>query len=222
MTDTYHSWVNRFELLTKYLLLALLFSCENEKENQLNLDILDQHKAYIIYRGTDTKQGFYAKDFNVKDTLATHVGLLFRQREEWVTYHVYDTKNPDTDLKIESLNDFLDVDDGHVYYLSILEIRGIYAEKLEKLISILDQYKNFKIQFDRSFMSDEPTKLYCSEFVVEVLSGVDSLQYRVQQHKKELLGVYKLYFQQDSLEYYPVDAFRNNPNFREVGEWYLE
>jgi len=182
---------------------------------------LDTKSAYLVFRGTDTKEGFFARDFNIKDSLSSHVGIAISIDKSWNVYHVLENENSTSDYNKDSFKRFLNKKQNEVFYYSLWELKTLTDDKIEILKNILNQYESKQVVFDRSFSKDS-TKLYCSEFVCEVLKTVDSVMYDFKYFKRELKGVYKTYFNKDTLEYYPVDMFKYNQNFSKIHEWNIE
>lgn len=179
---------------------------------------LNEENAYLVFRGTNTKEGFFARNFNIKDTLSSHVGLAIYTNDDWYIYHVLEVEKTLSDYNIDTLDSFLNKREDEVFYYSFWELSTLNSRKIDKLKFILNQYKSRRIIFDRSFKKDS-TKLYCSEFICKVLNTVDSTLYNFEYSKRELKGIYKTYFNKDTLEYYPVDMFQYNDNFEKIYEW---
>ncbi len=192
-------------------------TCQNE-QMLFDQSKLNTKNAYLIFRGTNTKEGFFARDFNIKDTLSSHVGIAIYNEKAWSVYHVLENKNATTDFNKDDFKYFLSKEHDEVFYYSLCELTTLADYKIDTLKNILNQYESKQVVFDRSFSKDSK-KLYCSEFVCEVLSTVDSNVYNFEYYKRELKGIYKTYFNKDTLEYYPVDMFKYNKNFNRVYEW---
>lgn len=47
----------------------------------------DEH-IYVFTRSTTNKKGFIAEDFNIKDSLSTHVGIGFFENGKYQVYNV--------------------------------------------------------------------------------------------------------------------------------------
>lgn len=206
-------------LITAILILLLCTSsCQNNRDLFFGHLVLDTKNAYLVFRGTDTKEGYFARDFNIKDTLSSHVGIAIYSDEVWSVYHVLENKNTPNDFNKDTFKNFLNKKQDEVFYYSIWELTTLTDNKIDTLKHILNQYESKQVIFDRSFGKDSK-KLYCSEFVCEVLSTVDSSMYNFKYFKRDLRGIYKKYFNKDTLEYYPVDMFMYNQNFNKIHEW---
>lgn len=56
-------------------------------------NILDENKAYLLFRGTKTKEGIVSSSYNVFNSRASHVGFLFFVNEKWVVYHIVENSS---------------------------------------------------------------------------------------------------------------------------------
>ncbi len=106
--------------------------------------------------------------------------------------------------------------------ISLWEIESITFSKKSKLIKTLIQYENKYIEFDRTFNHTDSTKLYCSEFVNNVLKKVDSLKFNFPINNIKLNSFYSRIIKQDSLKYYPVDVFQYNKHIKFINEWDID
>lgn len=195
--------------MIKYLFLliccVIFVSCTYSNNSIINFETLNKEKSFIIFRGTKTKQGFYARDFNIKDTLSSHVGLLmFKKGIGWRVFHVSDYNDIVTDFREMSIVSFLN-EEEKITSASVWEVN---ISKRIKLLNELESYHSKKIIFDKYFSLKDSTRLYCSEFVCNVLKKVDSSKYNYPFEQRELKGIYKTYFRRDTLKYYPVDIFQ--------------
>ncbi|WP_296381044.1 hypothetical protein [Winogradskyella sp.] len=201
------------------LVAILFFGCSNEYKRQVVNLGLNKEKAYLIFRGTNTKEGFFAREFNIKDTLSSHVGFTLFDSSRWNVFHVLENKNSTTDYNVEILDGFLNKEKNKVFYYSLWEIESLKLEEIDSLRKIIKRYKSKKITFDKNFSHKDSTKLDCSEFICEALNKINSDKFNFEFHKRELKGIYKTYFKKDTLEYYPVDMFQSNANFKFFFEW---
>jgi len=198
--------------------LFYLLSCNSNKKNFWSEIKLKQDDIYIVFRGTDTKQGFFARDFNIKDTLSSHVGLLLFDKNNWFVYNVSDFKDNLSDFRKQSIEDFFDLEEEKISSASLWKIE-LDSSPTKHLSEILKEYESLNIKFDKYFTLKDSSKLYCSQFMKEVLFQIDSVKFNIKTRKRELKGIYKTYFQKDTLEYYPVDVFQLNKNIKKIKEW---
>lgn len=70
-------------------------------------NLLSNKSIYIVYRATKNKQNTIAKNFNIKDSLMTHVGLGLVNAGKLEIYNVSNVKksNNESALLKESLED---------------------------------------------------------------------------------------------------------------------
>lgn len=204
-------------------LFVLILSCNSKPKSFFWKGVVsDSTQVYIAYRGTNTKQGFLANDFNMKDSLSSHVGLLLSKNNNWQVYNVIETKDSLSDFKEQSLEQFYDVDKEKIFYASFWKIKHIDSLNLSKLKKLIGIYEAKNIIFDKSISLNDSTKLYCSEFIRNILYETDSTLFDINPVKIGLKGLYKAYFRSDTLEYYPVDIFQQDSNFSKVKEWNFE
>jgi len=213
-----------FRRLLKYLHIisfVALFSC-NKTNFQYDNILLDEEQIYIVYRGTKTKLGNIARDFNLKDKFSSHVGFLIFKNNTWLVYHVLDENDNQSDLRIHKIKDFLDINKERVFYASLWKINTCGSKEVKAIREYIMDYEDLKIVFNRNFSTNEPNRLYCSEFIVKVLRKSDTLKYKFEKSKLKLTGVFKSYLGRDTLSYYPVDIFQDNKKFIFVKEWKLK
>ncbi|MEZ4793801.1 MAG: hypothetical protein R2783_10150 [Gelidibacter sp.] len=183
---------------------------------------MNRNYLYIAYRGTKTKQGFFARDFNINDTLSSHVGLLLYCNNDWYVYNVNDFKDGLSDFRKQKIEEFYDLEEERILSASFWKIEGIDSLNRNKILKKLEKYEKMTIQFDRYFTLDNPKKIYCSQFVCNILEQTDSVKFRFDTRRRKLKGIYKSYFRKDTLEYYPVDIFQTNAHIKKIKEWTFE
>ncbi len=205
----------------KYLQIisfVFLFNCSKTSYDYSNL-LLDEEQVYIVYRGTETKLGGIARGFNLNDSFSSHVGFLIFKNNTWLVYHVLDKNDNQSALRIQKMKDFFDIKKERVFYASLWKINTCSSKETKGIREYIMDYEDLKIVFNKNFSTNEPNRLYCSEFIVKVLYKSDSLKYKFEKSKRKLTGVFKSYLGRDTLSYYPVDVFQNNNNFKFLKEW---
>ncbi|HNQ26383.1 MAG TPA: hypothetical protein PKL92_00495 [Aquaticitalea sp.] len=205
-------------LLAIVPIIFCLFSCKNKTSDFWNNAQLEETNAYIAYRGTETKQGFFARDFNLKDTLSSHVGILLYDEDNWLVFNVSDFKDGGSDFRKQNIRDFYGLAEEKINSASLWRI-DLDSTEVMKLKMLIHTYESRFINFDRYFTLNDSTKLYCSQFVKDVLVQTDSSNFHFEPVKRALGGIYKSYFRKDTLEYYPVDLFQSNDRIKKIGEW---
>lgn len=195
----------------------VIISINYAQNENLKMECLNNDSVYIVCRSTSNKKNIIAKDFNIKDTLITHVGLGLYLRGEMKIYNVSINKKNKmgSSLIKESISEFKNIKD--ITYISIWK-KCISKIQLKNLKKDLKSYENKVIDFDSNFkLIEEDLSLYCSEFVYLLLkkSGILNIDYSPQ--KKKLNGMYKTILG-ENFEYVSVDFFQLNENFKKVFE----
>ena len=117
-----------YKILQIGALLIIVANCKNENsKNFFWKDVqLNEQQVYLVFRGTKSKEGFFAKDFNISDTLSSHVGMLINDKTKWEIYHIIDFKDKNrSDFRKQSLKDFFDSKKEDINYVSFWEIDNI-------------------------------------------------------------------------------------------------
>lgn len=208
--------------LFMYLLLmpVYLSSCKNEdNEPYKHHKNLDESKAYLIFRGTESKEGIIARKYNIKDTNVTHVGIFLSENNQWSVYHVANQTVNDSSFVKEPFGSFIDPKKENIKYFSIWEILMSESE-IKNLRNHISDFEKQKIVFDNQFIFYND-KYYCSEFVCDVLRNVNQKKFDFEIYKKKLNNLESIYLRRDSLEYYPVDVFLYNSHFKMIEEQFL-
>ena len=202
-----------------WCLCITLVHCK-KKDFDINIDILDKEKCYLVFRGTNTKEGLVSKAYNISNNKPTHIGICIFQDSEWIVYHVLSPRKKDvTALINESFDAFFDVRKESICNASIWLINNITTSETSKLRKQLHKYEQIKLEFDLTFKSKDTTKLYCSKFVNDVLMYVNSKKFKFETYKAKLKPLHSVYLAQDSLEYYPVDLFQFTEHILLLKEW---
>ena len=199
------------------LLIIVIFSFRKSSSLDTrikNLDFEDQ-TIYLIQRGTTGKLGNLAKDYNIKNKYASHLGIGFIENNTLKIYHIYVDKNQNNNnLYVENIDEFIKPKD--LNYLSIWQLKNFDPEKFNTIKKTLEQSEKENILFDYSF--DENNKAYyCSEYIVKELkkSHIEIMS----DHQKSLIGMAKQILKKDTLTYFPVDGFENTNTASKIFEW---
>lgn len=199
----------------KYKLLIFIFISFYIELYSQN-EIVTKNSIYIFTRSTAMKADYIAKDFNLIDTLSTHIGVGIKKDNEYIIYNVSNEKIiENTALICENLDTFLDVE-GLLYY-SIWEYKGTSLES-ENFRKILKNYLKTKIVFDYDFVLQKDNELYCSEFVQQILQQINEKKFYFRPIKKELNQFYKTALKRGIIEYIPVDFFTQIDHFIKIKE----
>ena len=191
-----------------------------KKDFGLRSDILDKEKCYLVFRGTNTKEGLVSKEYNISNKKPTHVGICVFQDSKWIVYHVLSPrKKNSTALIYEKFDIFFDVRKESIYNASIWVIDDLTTSEILRLRTQLSKYEQVHLKFDLSFKSKDTTKLYCSKFVKDVLTNVNNKKFKFETSKVKLKPLHSVYLAQDSLEFYPVDLFQKSNRILLLKEW---
>lgn len=181
----------------------------------------DKESLFVICRGTKTKSGLIAKNFNLSDTNATHVGIAFERFNNLRIFNVTNEKYKDENaLRVDSLASFIENED--IYYLSIWKI-NTSPEEFKLAMTFIDRELEKKIQFDYNFRISDDDTLYCSEFCIRLLKFINSEKFKFNPQKKELKSLLlEAVLKRKILNYFPVDFFTLNKNFSHIASFYLK
>lgn len=177
----------------------------------------NSQSLFLVCRSTKSKQQIIATDFNLKDSLITHVGLGIIENEILQVVNVSNFKlnvNKSALIK-ESFSSFIDLKD--ISYVSIWKLE-ISKKQLIKLKIILNSYSSKIIKFDNFFVLDEKNELYCSEFVFKVLQELNSNKIKFEPIRKELNDFYAKALRRKHITYIPVDFFLTIPKIKKIYE----
>lgn len=214
----------KFTLFFLLIWIILSGSCENSKTNLTFLSDLnlDTQKIYLIFRGTNSKQGNTAKKFNLNDSLVSHVGISYHNGADWRVFHVLNIKNDSySDLNVESLDTFFNLKNNNTYYGSIWQVNNLNYIEIQQIKNQIENLLKLQIKFDESFSSTKETELYCSEFIFSLFNSLNTDKFLFEMHKVKLETLHSYLLKKDSLEYYPVDIFLKNENIKKVKEWHF-
>ena len=189
-------------------------ACWFENSTRQMLHKLDKQSVYLIFRGTQSKEGLIVKDFNIKDSKATHVGILLYQIPGWHVAHVMQTHSKN-DFLFQPAEDFLAAE-NKIKYVSLWKIAGFGKNEIAKLEKVFDSLKTEKIGFDLTFTGRLDSKKYCSEFVCEALQAAKEGCFHFPKYVKRLSPAESIFLKRDSLYYYPVDIFQTDRRFTKI------
>lgn len=198
----------------KFTIIFLIFFINEIKSQEVINSI------FIFTRCTGLKVEYIAKDFNLIDTLSTHVGIGLKVNNEYKIYNVSnDVKIQNSSLICENLESFINLEDIKYYSIWELNVNDI---EMKMISEIFDEYNKLKIDFDFDFNIQNDNKFYCSEFVYDVLQKINSKKFYYIPLKKDLNQFYQRILNRSNLEYIPVDFFREIDLFKKIDESYLK
>lgn len=187
---------------------------KNSLEAQLNELNFQKNTVYLILRGTDSKSGIIAKEYNQLNHDATHIGIGFFEKKFYV-FHISDEmSNRNDNLFFEEVHEFINRRD--LVYISIWKINGIPSQTYYSIVHSLKSSLQNSYFFDRKIQLDNDS-LYCSEFVDNILKTHQLNIFR--KNKIQLTNFPRIYLKRDSLEYLPVDGFMNESRVEKIFEW---
>lgn len=216
----FFSMKNNFNILITIigvLLIIVIFSFHKNRplSEKINALRLNENSIYLIQRGTTGKLGDLAKDFNISNKYASHLGIGFIKNNDLVIYHVYVDKNKNnSNLYIETINEFTKPID--LNYLAIWRLNNINLKTLESIRHTFICSEKEKINFDFTF-NENNKSYYCSEYIVRELEKNDIKI--MHHHRKRITGMIQQMLKRDTLTYFPVDGFENTNTATKVFEW---
>ncbi|MDC8104314.1 YiiX/YebB-like N1pC/P60 family cysteine hydrolase [Chryseobacterium sp. PTM-20240506] len=176
---------------------------------------LNSEAIYLIQRGTTGKLGNVAKDFNINNKYASHLGIGFVNNNILTIYHVYVDKNKNNNnLYIDSIDEFISPED--LNYLSIWKLKNIDTASFKHIKQTLRESEKENINFDFKFEENNKA-YYCSEFIVRILEK-NNIKI-MSDHKKNIAGIMSQILKKDTLTYFPVDGFENSNQVIKIFEW---
>ncbi len=172
-----------------------------------------EHHIYFVGRASLQKSALIAKEFNLADTLISHVGIGIQEREGLVIFHVED--KPNNALVKSTLPEFVR---NQEFYYCVYAL-PVSKEEIGKLKNILANHK--PVEFDNQLMLGNQA-LYCSEFCFNVLISLDPQKFRFIPVTKLIENPFiASYLGRKSITYVPVDFFIGYPGLKKVSEEFL-
>lgn len=209
--------------MTKYfitimsLLIIVIFSLHNPPSlySKIKSIKFDNKSIYLVQRGTTGKLGNIAKDFNIQNKYASHLGIGFLQNNSFIIYHLYVTKNEKQKyLYIETIDEFIKPKD--LNYLSVWKLKDIDNNKFSQIKNTLINSEKENIDFDFDFHENNK-KFYCSEYIVSELKK-NNIEIMAN-HQKKIMGMVRRMLKRDKINYFPVDGFENTDKAVKIFEW---
>lgn len=197
-------------------LYASIFKPTN-LDSQIETVSLEQNSVYLFLRGSETKMGGYARQYNKFGGLASHVSLgVFT--DSLVLYHI-NTGNSNPFI-IEDLKSFAHSPEESYNYFSIWKLKGMTPSKLDSIQAKIEYYKNANVKFDYRFNLEDQQALYCTEFVYQVVSPAIPELFDQMLHEKVVPKTHRFFLKTDTLTYIPADFFiHKTDQVEQVFEW---
>lgn len=199
-------------------LAAIFISKENSLINTIKEFEFEENVIYLVVRGTDSKAGWIAKEYNQTNKDATHIAIGVWEENEFRVFHVSDELSGRGDnLFDENIFDFVSRDD--LLYMSIWKINHINSHTVNGIKVSLKNSIQKTQNFDKEILIGN-NSFYCSEYVNEILERNEVSFFK--KEKIKLQGIPKSFLGRDTLEYYPVDGFMKNDRVQKIFEWRKE
>lgn len=203
------------------LALSLIISCDKKYKNETDIVThLNKNRVFLVYRATDSKNGFIAKEYNITSSNLTHIGLGYFESNEFKIINIDNIRQVgrDNDILISSLEEYINLADCNVLDVEIWEYyKDMKSEQITELIKIADSlYNKSSIRFDDKIDYKESDKMYCSELVSNLLNRIIMNEYEVKTFKKKLPPIHQYVLKKDTLEYISVDYFTTLSTFKKV------
>ncbi len=164
-----------------------------------------------------SKHNIIAGDFNIKDTLLTHIGIGYYDGNNLTIFNMSPTKTDSkgSNLIVEGLAEFIDYED--ILYFAVYEVKADSAE-ISKMKKLFNNYRNKVYLFDQQFVLFRNEALYCSELVAKTLFDVNPERFKIRPTIKKLNYFYSNMLKVNNFTYIPVDFFLDLPDVRIVSE----
>ena len=176
--------------------------------------------VYLVLRGSDTKLGGYAKQYNSINPYASHIAIMIIEKGVKKVFHVNTDKNKKgSHLISEELTSFTKSNQENYPYISFWEIKRLNSIAISRLQNYIKELDTASIKFDYQFNFENNEEMYCSEFVYKSLVSIDSLRFSVPKTRKKVLKSHQFFLKKDTLDYYPVDYFYDIEDIEHIGEW---
>lgn len=143
---------------------------QNQQVTRLtNADIAQlQEGDIILRRGYGFFSDLIAKKLNDSIFDVTHSGILYLKNKQWHVIHTLSSDASDTDgMQEQSLSHFL----KHSMPNKIIVVRtkNISKEQGKQIVAKAQYYLAKRVPFDRIGTIDEPSKMYCTELIWQIL-----------------------------------------------------
>ncbi|GIM55531.1 YiiX/YebB-like N1pC/P60 family cysteine hydrolase [Capnocytophaga cynodegmi] len=145
---------------------------QNQKITRLSQDDLKkiQQGDIILRRGYGFFSDLISKKLNDSVFDVTHSGILYLKGDKWWVIHSLSSDASDTDgMQEQSLNQFLK---GSVpEKIIVVRPKNITKEQGQQIVNQAKYYLQKKVPFDRMGVIDEPSQMYCTELIWQILGN---------------------------------------------------
>ncbi|GIM51541.1 YiiX/YebB-like N1pC/P60 family cysteine hydrolase [Capnocytophaga cynodegmi] len=129
-----------------------------------------QQGDIILRRGYGFFSDLIAKKLNDSVFDVTHSGILYLKDDKWWVIHSLSSDTSDTDgMQEQSLNQFLKR--SMPEKIIIVRPKNITKEQGQQIVNQAKYYLQKKVPFDRMGVIDEPSQMYCTELIWQILGN---------------------------------------------------
>lgn len=186
-----------------------------------NASQFEDNSMYFILRGSDTKLGGFARQYNKTNEFATHVALGI-YRDSLQIFHANTEAQNGQHILSENLNDFITREKDQYTYLAYWKIDTISSEEIDAVLAEIAKLQTEEIKFDYKFNFESDDKLYCSEFIYKVINKATQQKFEISMTTMAVPEEHHFYLKKDSLVFYPSDFFLDYDGISFMSEWKLE
>lgn len=145
---------------------------QNQKITRLSQDDLKkiQQGDIILRRGYGFFSDLISKKLNDSVFDVTHSGILYLKDDKWWVIHSLSSDASDTDgMQEQSLNQFLK--GSMPEKIIVVHPKKITKEQGQQIVNQAKYYLQKKVPFDRMGVIDEPSQMYCTELIWQILGN---------------------------------------------------
>ena len=129
-----------------------------------------QEGDIILRRGYGFFSDIIAEKLNDSIFDVTHSGILFLKNKEWYIIHSLSSDASDIDgIQEQSLSDFLKYSVPNK--ILVVRTKNITKQQGKQIVSQAKYYLTKKIPFDKYGIIDEPSQMYCTELIWQILDN---------------------------------------------------
>ncbi len=127
-----------------------------------------QEGDIILRRGYGFFSDLIANKLNDSIFDVTHSGILYLKGEQWRVIHTLSSDASDTDgMQEQALSEFLR--HSMPEKIIVVRVKNSNKEQRKQIVTRAAYYLAKKVPFDRIGTFDEPSKMYCTELIWQIL-----------------------------------------------------
>lgn len=145
---------------------------QNQKITRLSQEDLKkiQQGDIILRRGYGFFSDLISKKLNDSVFDVTHSGILYLKDDKWWVIHSLSSDASDTNgMQEQSLNQFLK--GSMPEKIIVVRPKKITKEQGQQIVNQAKYYLQKKVPFDRMGVIDEPSQMYCTELIWQILGN---------------------------------------------------